>query len=62
MVHARLYVICGNCGANEDFEHSIITHKEDPELEPGEYNVYIKCTNCSTLHNLYDNSTFKKRE
>lgn len=50
-----LHIICGNCGSNKDFTHSI--EKED---EDGKDLVYISCKNCSTLHDLSDNSTLKE--
>lgn len=59
MAHAKLHMICGNCGCNDDFKFTIdpkghdIT-KDVPEFEPA---VYISCRNCGTLHDLSDNAT-----
>jgi len=56
MAHARLHIICGNCGCNDMFKFRIepeghdITYIE-PEFEPA---VFITCENCSTLHDLSD--------
>ena len=63
MAHARLHIICGNCGANDDFEHKIKQERDD-ELEDSEATrpvVYIGCNNCGTLHALEDYSTLKSR-
>lgn len=61
MARARLHIICGNCGCNDDFEFKIdpeghdITQTE-PEFEPA---VWISCRNCATLHDLSDNAELK---
>ena len=53
MARARLYIICGNCGCNDEFEYRII--------KDGQYKgetrtpaVNIICNNCMTLHDLSD--------
>ena len=57
MVMARLHVISGNCGCNDEFEY-----KYEPEW--GDYGdgtfedeVVIHCKNCCTNHNLSDNAS-----
>ncbi len=55
MAHARLHIICGNCGANDMFKYEITTQLNDETDE--EYQmVYISCKNCGTLHDLDDNA------
>jgi uncharacterized Zn finger protein len=56
MARARLHVICGNCGCNDEFRFEIVPEGHDvtdtePKFEPA---VWIWCDNCSTLHNLSD--------
>jgi uncharacterized Zn finger protein len=55
MAHARLHMICGNCGCNNDFEHRVKEELNDITDEM-QTTVYIFCRNCSTLHNLENNS------
>ena len=56
MARARLHIICGNCGCNDEFEFYI-----DPEgIDYGDRfapAVRIICNNCSTLHSLDDTIT-----
>ncbi len=54
MARARLHIICGNCGCNDDltFEidpkgHDVTQHTE--KYEPA---VFISCGNCATRHDL----------
>lgn len=56
MVHSRLHVICGNCGALNDAKFHIDPEGHDisddePKFEPA---VFIVCNNCATLHDLSD--------
>ena len=59
MVNARLHLICGNCGCNDEWEWEYRT----AEIEDGEVlnddEVWIWCRNCSTLHTLSDNAKHK---
>jgi hypothetical protein len=55
MAHAKLHMICGNCGCNNDFEYSVNLEVDDDTLQPFE-TVYITCNNCSTVHHLDDNA------
>jgi uncharacterized Zn finger protein len=54
MAHAKLHMICGNCGYNNDFEY-VVNLEVDDTLQPFE-TVYIHCNNCSTVHHLDDNA------
>ncbi len=53
MARARLHLICGNCGCNDEWtwEHM---PKEVAFLEVDD--VYIRCNNCSALHSINDNA------
>ena len=52
MVMARLHLICGNCGCNDDWVWEL--QKEDREGENGKWedSVYLWCRNCTSLHDL----------
>ena len=55
MAHAKLHMICGNCGCNDMFEFKVDKQGRDY----GDYfleEVYIGCKNCSTSHALSDNA------
>ncbi len=53
MARARLHIICGNCGCNDELKYEIDPKGHDfgDHFEPA---VYITCENCSTLHDLED--------
>ncbi len=58
MVRARMYLICGNCGCNDEFSFQIDPKghdfsDEEPKFEPA---VFISCNNCSTIHDLSGNA------
>lgn len=55
MVMARLHVICGNCGCNDEFEYTAFDQAND-EGEIVGIAVRIKCRNCGTIHSLEDNA------
>jgi hypothetical protein len=55
MAHARLHMICGNCGQNDMFDYRISTEINDNTNEKYQL-VYIGCNNCNTLHVLDDNA------
>jgi hypothetical protein len=60
MAHAKLHIICGNCGCNHMFDYKIKTEIDDDTHE--EYQtVYIGCNNCGTLHSLDDNAKQLKK-
>ena len=58
MVMARLHIICGNCGCNDELEYKASDRLIDDEGELTEsVCVRIMCKNCSTIHSLEDNAT-----
>jgi uncharacterized Zn finger protein len=57
MARARLYLICGNCGCNDEWEWE---HKIEDSMAGIPENVYIWCGNCGTLHSLNDNAKVRK--
>ena len=61
MANAKLHMICGNCGCNDDFEFKLT--KEDYSIDNKEIfkdEVYIICNNCGTLHTLSDNAKLRE--
>lgn len=52
MAHARLHIICGNCGCNDMFEYEIVKGADASEQDA----VWLWCRNCGTLHNIGDNA------
>ena len=61
MAHARLHIICGNCGGTEmEFEIDPKGHDISDEEEKFEPAVFIKCKICSTLHDLDDTVPMKR--
>ena len=56
MAHAKLHMICGNCGSNDQFTYEIVTYSDDDTGEERK-RISIACNNCSTLHCLEDNAT-----
>lgn len=55
MAHARLHIICGNCGCNHMFDYKIRTEIDDDTNEKYQ-TVSIGCGNCNTIHSLDDNA------
>ena len=56
MVMARLHLICGNCGSNDDWEWE---HQAEEVLEGevmSDEDTKISCGNCGTIHSLNDNA------
>lgn len=51
MARARLHLICGNCGCNDEWEWQYVAGDTDASSD-----VYLSCKNCSTLHSLNDNA------
>lgn len=51
MARARLHIICGNCGCDDELKYSIEKdfHDYGDHMEDG---VVIVCRNCSTQHDL----------
>lgn len=60
MVMARLHLICGNCGCNDDWEWEHVPEESDEDEILTDEDVYISCRNCSTLHSINNNAN--KRE
>jgi len=58
MAHAKLSIICCNCGADDQFEHTVRTELADADLKPYAV-VSITCRNCCTIHYLEDYSNLK---
>lgn len=61
MAHAKLHIICGNCGQNDMFDYEIVNEIDDDTNEPYQ-RVSIGCNNCHTLHDLDDNAEQIKSE
>lgn len=61
MAHAKLHIICGNCGQNDMFSYEIVDEINDDIEEPYQ-RVSICCNNCHTLHDLDDNAEQRKSE
>lgn len=59
MARARLHLICGNCGCNDEWEWKHV-EREEVECEVMvDEDVYLTCRNCGTLHSLNDNAKQK---
>ena len=58
MANAKLHIICGNCGCNNDFKLIIEREGDDITDEVTEYedSARLICRNCSTLHDIKDNA------
>ncbi len=59
MARARLHLICGNCGCNDEWEWE---HKQKEVAEGETLNdedVFLWCCNCDTLHSINDNAKKK---
>lgn len=56
MVMAKLHVICGNCGCNDDFEYKHDEYPANAEETTMQYETTITCKNCSTIHWLNENA------
>lgn len=59
MVMARLHLICGNCGCNDEWEWEYIPEEADEGEVIVNEDVAISCKNCSTIHSISSNA--KKR-
>ena len=60
MARSRLHIICGNCGCNDMFKFEIDPkgHDLSDEKEEFEPAIWVKCENCSTIHDLSNNAEF----
>ena len=62
MVNARLHLICGNCGCDDEFKWEYIPEEVDDDGEVIlDENVYIICNNCATLHSINNNAIIKRK-
>ncbi len=54
MARARLHIICGNCGCNDQFSFVIDPEGHDISDDEAKFkpSVLIRCGNCGTLHDL----------
>ena len=52
MVRARLHVICGNCGCNDEFTYEIMLNADIDDDGNDVPMVFINCRNCGTTHSL----------
>lgn len=58
MVMAKLHIICGNCGCNDEWHLTLTRDGDDitndkPAFEDA---ATMSCMNCSTIHNLKNNA------
>ena len=61
MVMAKLHLICGNCGCNDEWKWEHVPEEvEDGEVFCDEA-VRLWCENCGTLHSIGDNAKKKDR-
>ena len=51
MVRARIHLICGNCGSNDEWKWEYLPQENQ---EPS--TVWLWCENCGTLHDISDNA------
>lgn len=56
MVRARLHLICGNCGCNDEWKWAHAPKEVDDGETVMDENVYLTCMNCASLHSLNDNA------
>lgn len=60
MTMARLHLICGNCGCNDEWEWEYQPEAGDDGDGNFEPDAYLWCCNCSTLHSISDNAKQRK--
>lgn len=53
MARARIHIICGNCGCNDEWTWKIKKDDVDLDGENFEDDVYLTCGNCATIHSLW---------
>jgi transcription elongation factor Elf1 len=56
MARARLHLICGNCGCNDEWEWAHYEKETDDGEVMQDEDVAIICNNCGTRHSLNDNA------
>jgi hypothetical protein len=58
MANARLHLICGNCGCDDEWEYEY----EPKQIDQGiDANVFLWCKNCTTMHSLNEKAEIKNR-
>ena len=57
MVMARLHLICGNCGCNDEWKWEHIEQETDEGEIMVDEDVSLICKNCATRHSINDNAT-----
>ena len=62
MARARLHLICGNCGCNDEWEWTHVPVEKVGDDVMQEEDVFLVCRNCSTLHSLNDNAKSKQNK
>lgn len=62
MARARLHLICGNCGCDDEFDWTFYPRHLDHGDDTFSDEVGIKCNNCSTIHWLSDRVTPSERQ
>ena len=61
MVRARLHLICGNCGCNDNFEYKHDECPADVDELTMRYETILLCKNCSTRHHINDYAVNKNQ-
>lgn len=56
MAKAKLHIICGNCGCNDNFEYRHVNDFTGPDDATMQQKTQLACKNCSTLHVLDNNA------
>lgn len=59
MARARLHLICGNCGCNDEWTWVHYEKETDEGEVMQDEDVSIICNNCGTRHSLNDNAKNK---
>jgi len=62
MARARLHLICGNCGCNDEWKWSHVSEENEAGDVMQEEDVFLTCENCSTLHSINDNATIENKD
>lgn len=62
MARAKLHIICGNCGCNDEFSFELVMDGNDCGDGTVRPAAWIRCGNCSTLHDLGDTMPEKEND
>ena len=60
MVMARLHIICGNCGCNDELTWQYVEEEREGDEVINPETVWIWCENCGTLHDIDDNADHRE--